>query len=69
MEIVLRFFEIRIHILLSINARRCYMDKTKTPLTVTCTYDENGKSVETILRECLRTFIQINLQKMAQNLT
>lgn len=45
------------------------MDKTKTPLTVTCTYDENGKSAETILRECFRTFFQINLHKTAQNLT
>ena len=45
------------------------MNKTKTPLPVTCTYDEKGKSAEAVLREGLRTFIQIERQRTAQEKT
>lgn len=45
------------------------MEKSKKPITIKCTYNEEGESAESLLIEAFRAFIQINLRKTALNLT
>ncbi len=43
------------------------MDKTKSQLAVTCTYDKNGESAKKLIEQIFRTFIEIELRKTAKN--